>query len=529
MNTPINNFYLTTAIAYTNGPPHFGHAYEIICADILARYHTLFNKNVFFTTGTDEHGTKISDTAKSLNISPIELCDKYVLEFQNLYKMLNINTNKFIRTTGENHKAIAKLVWANAKQDIYFGEYTGWYCVREERFFTETEAKNYDYIDQSSGKPLIKRAESSYFFRLSKYQDAIINHILNNPDFILPQSSREEILTRLTTDKLEDLSISRTKLVMDWGIEIDDEHVMYVWFDALINYLSVIDYPNGTNFMFWPANIHLIGKDICWFHTVIWSAMLMSVNLTLPKTILAHGFVNDIKGYKMSKSIGNVIDPIKLLEKYDPDVIRMYLAYTTNIGADLNVSMTDIDIIHDSLLAAKFSNLANRCLVLTTKLNNNVIPEGNCTELFSIDTLKTEIYEKLKLFKIKDILGMLFSHLDIINKYLTDLQPWLQKESYLNVLRTILEGIYIIGTFLSPFIPNTINKLCGFMNINTCDNFDNLTWNNLKPGAKLNDYTMLFKKIKTRFDITEIEKQNEKIKIEQRKLEKKNKKLNNKK
>jgi len=526
-----NNFYLTTAIAYTNGSPHFGHAYEIICADILARYHKLFDKNVFFTTGTDEHGTKISETAKSLNMLPIELCDKYVMEFQKLYKMLNINIDKFIRTTDENHKDVAKLCLAKAMEnsDIYFGEYIGWYCVREERFFTETEAKTCNYVDPVSKKPLTKSSEPSYFFKLSNYQDRIIEHILHNPNFILPSSSREEILNRLTTDKLEDLSISRTKSVMDWGIEIDEDNVMYVWFDALINYLSVIDYPNGENFMFWPANIHLIGKDICWFHAVIWPAMLMSFNLALPKTILAHGFVNDINGHKMSKSIGNVIDPVKLLEKYNPDVIRMYLAYATNIGSDLNISITDIDIVHDSLLAAKFSNLANRCLVLTTKLNSNMIPESDGTELFSIDTLKTEIHENLELFKTKDIISILFTHLDIVNKYLTDLQPWLQKGSYLNVLRTVLEGIYIIGIFLSPFIPETINKLCEFMNSDMCSDINNLTWNNLKTGNNLNEYEMLFKKMKTRHEITEEEKEIEKQKVELRRLEKKNRKNNNKK
>jgi methionyl-tRNA synthetase len=281
--------------------------------------------------------------------------------------------------------------------------------------------------------------------------------------------------------------------------------------------------------MFWPANIHLIGKDICWFHAVIWPAMLMSFNLALPKTILAHGFVNDINGHKMSKSIGNVIDPVKLLEKYNPDVIRMYLAYATNIGSDLNVSMIDIDIVHDSLLAAKFSNLLNRCLVLTTKLNNNMIPESDGTELFSIDTLKTEIHENLELFKTKDIISILFTHLDIVNKYLTDLQPWLQKGSYLNVLRTVLEGIYIIGIFLSPFIPETINKLCEFMNSDMCSDINNLTWNNLKTGNNLNEYEMLFKKMKTRHEITEEEKEIEKQKVELRRLEKKNRKNNNKK
>ena len=525
MNTR-SNFYLTTAIAYMNGSPHCGHAYEIICADILARYNKLYNKNVFFTNGADCFGSKISETAQSLNISPMSLCDKYVAEFQNLNKMLNINVDRFIRTTDENHKNVAKLIWSKVVEngDIYFGNYTGWYNTREQKFVTETEATNCNYIDLGSGKPLTKYSEPSYFFKLSSYQDAIINHILNNPNFILPLNCREEILTRLTTEKLEDLSISRTKKVMDWGIEIDDDNVMYVWFDALINYLSVIDYPNGSNLMFWPTNIHFIGKDICWFHAVIWTGMLMSVKLELPRCILAHGFVNDINGHKMSKSVGNVINPIELLEKYDPDIIRIYLAYATNIGSDLNVSELDMITFHDHQLVAKFSNLVNRCLVLITKLNENMIPNDNIIELFSLDNLKLEIHNKLDTFKLKDILHIIFSHLDIVNKYLTESQPWLKKNDYLSVLGTILEAIYILGHFLFPFIPGTINKLFGFLGVNMCDNIDNLTWNNLKSGYKLNDYTILFKQIKTRIEITEIEKQNNKLRIEQIKIEKKNRK-----
>ncbi len=527
MDNQNNNFYLTTAINYTNGSPHCGHAYEIICADILARYHKLYNKQVFFSTGSDEHGMKISETAKLFNMEPIELCNKYVAEFQNLNKMLNINEDAYIRTTDKAHMDIAKIIWDKVVKngDIYFGEYNGWYDMVDEKFITETEAAKCDYIDVRTGKSLAKRSEPCYMFKLSSYQNAIIDHINNNPDYIKPLERRDEILMRLTTEKLEDLSISRTKKAMDWGIEIDDEHVMYVWFDALINYLSVIGYPDDTNFKFWPANIHLIGKDICWFHTVIWTAMLMSLKLELPTTILAHGFVNDSEGHKMSKSIGNVIDPTELLENYDPDVLRIYLAQATNIGPDLNISEADMISVYDHQLVAKFSNLVNRCLVLITKLNNGQIPAGNITLLFGIETLKNDIYNKLTTFKTKDILSTIYLHLDIVNKYFSDLQPWLMQNSYLCVLRTVLEAIYILGHFLFPFMPKTMEKLFGFIGVNMCNNINDLTWNNLNSDTKLNEFSILFKQIgKTRNKLTAEEKQIEKLKIEQIRIDKKNRK-----
>lgn len=492
----MSTYYLTTAINYTNGSPHFGHAYEITCADIIARYKTIYGHKVYFVTGTDEHGQKIAETAKKNNIEPIDLCNKYVGEFLNLNQLLNISNNRFIRTTSDDHKNVAKLVWATAMNngDIYSGTYTGWYNIKEEQFVTESEARKTNYCDPSTNTPLHKRSEPTFYFKLGKYKNRIIEHIKTHPNFILPHTISEEILIRLESGPLEDLSISRIKSNMDWGIDIDNsEHVMYVWFDALTNYLTGVNFPNTSS---WPPSLQIIGKDISWFHAVIWSGMLMSIGMRLPQTILAHGFVNDICGLKMSKSVGNVIDPIQLLEKYHPDCIRMYLANLTNMGPDLNVSETGLIEFHDTQLAAKFSNLVHRCFSLTDKLMNSIIPIVDGIELFNVNDLITDIENELSNYNLKNITSMIFTHLDIINKYITDSKPWNKNDGYLIVIKTSLESLYIMAHFIHPFMPYITNKLFGFFGVDMI-NLHELNWNNL-GGKKINKFEILFKQIETK-------------------------------
>ncbi|EKX49004.1 hypothetical protein GUITHDRAFT_46085, partial [Guillardia theta CCMP2712] len=311
-------FFLTTAIAYLNGVPHIGHAYEAITADIIARYYRSLGCKVFFLTGSDEHGQKIAATASTNGEAEIELCDRHVKIFADLYDKLDISFDRFIRTSSDDHKKVACHIFEEVLRagDIYLGNYSGWYNVREETFVPEgkaREAENMNFTDPVTGLPLKKLEEPSYFFRLSR-QDQVKKHILSHPDFIQPTNARNEILQRLELP-LRDLSISRTSF--SWGIPVpnDSKHVMYVWFDALINYLSGVDWPDGARSSNWPCDVHLIGKDIMWFHSVIWPSMLLSAGVQLPTRIYGHGFVNDRLGRKMSKSLNNVEDPFALLER----------------------------------------------------------------------------------------------------------------------------------------------------------------------------------------------------------------------
>lgn len=337
-------YYITTAINYTNGPAHMGHAYEAATADVIARFHRLTgagespSKPTYFVTGADEHGQKIANTAAELGKEPIDICNQYVTGFQVLKQRTLITYDDYVRTTSPRHKRTAQELWrrCDAAGDIYLDNYSGWYNIREETFVTENDAALSDYKDPTSGVPLKQVEEASYFFKMSKYNDLLIKHIEDNPEFILPERHRNQILQRLRSDGLRDLSISRT--TFKWGIHVpegfDPDHVMYVWMDALSNYLTGVN-GLGANEdgslpgleKFWPADVHIIGKDILWFHTVIWPCLLMSAGVALPKTIFAHGFVNDKEGKKMSKTMGNVIDPHDMLDKFDVDTFRWWVWY----------------------------------------------------------------------------------------------------------------------------------------------------------------------------------------------------------
>lgn len=316
------------------------HAYEAITSDCIARYARLSGKypgGVFFATGSDEHGQKIATTAESEGRAPIDVCNTYVTGFQCLNQRMLISNNYYVRTTSEKHKRTARQLWRLCAEagDIYLDTYEGWYNVREETFVSDTDAAATDYKDPTSGQPLTKMKEESYFFRMSKYHDILVKHIEQEVDFVQPESYRKFILTRLASDPMRDLSVSRK--TFNWGISVphgfDEQHVMYVWVDALSNYLTAVDalqVDEGDHHLhkMWPANVHVIGKDILWFHVVIWPCLLMSANVPLPKTVFAHGFVNDKEGKKMSKSMGNVVDPHDMLDKYPVDTFRWYVLNT---------------------------------------------------------------------------------------------------------------------------------------------------------------------------------------------------------
>ena len=500
----MEKFYLTTAINYTNGPPHIGHAYEAIVADCLSRYHRISGKEVFFLTGSDEHGQKIADTAASLGITPQRLCDRHVAEFQSLNQQLAISNDGYIRTTSDTHKELAQLIWTKVadNDDIYLGNYQGWYSKREERFLTETEAKEMNYLD--GDKPLIRTSESSYFFRLSKYQQQIIDHLNDHPEFIFPPEKRTEILERLKQPLL-DLSISRTSF--DWGIPIPDrfqgrvddgrQHVFYVWFDALTNYLSGIDWPDDH----WPADLQLIGKDIIWFHAVIWPAMLLSAGIPLPKRIVCHGFVNGPDDRKMSKTWGNVVDPIELLQRYPSDSLRYFVLRECSFGQDFSFSESSLIARHNNELAATFGNLVSRVLNLTEKYSQGRIPDAESIPIFDLVALVKQIDRCFNTQEIEKVLQEVFSKLTLLNKWLTEQAPWSSRqedrteEQRQRMIRTLLEGVYILAHFLEPFIPTAIAELFSRLGRKSTT-IPLLSWSNLEAGGAIVVGESLFPRIR---------------------------------
>ena len=491
-------FYITTAINYTNGSPHMGHTYEIIVADCIARYARLMQRNVFFLTGSDEHGQKIADTAAAQNLQPIDLCNKYVREFQDLNRKLKVTPDFYIRTTSEQHKLTATSVWtrALAAGDIYLGRYEGWYNKREERFLSETEARSMDYKD--GDVPLVKTSEPSYFFRLSKYQDRIINHIKSNPEFIFPKERQAEILNRLK-EPLLDLSISRT--TFDWGIpvpnnssdttETTEMHVMYVWFDALTNYLSA-----GT---IWPPTIHLIGKDILFFHAVIWPAMLMSIGLELPKHIVCHGFINGPDGRKMSKSWQNVVDPVDIIGKYSSDTLRYFLLREGSFGEDFNFSESRLKSRYESELMNNLGNLVQRVLKLAEKYCDSKVPnveDGAVAQVFDLEYVLERIRRASLSFDFQTVAAIVLELTSSLNGWLQNVAPWRSNDDVKrnNAIRTCLEGLYVLAHLYMPVIPGASEEILRRLG-KPCSTLPELSWNNLTSGVELQTGDVLFPKL----------------------------------
>ena len=384
-----SRFYITTPIYYPNGEPHLGHIYTTVAADTVARYHRLMGDETFFLTGTDEHGVKMVKTAYALETTPKELADQMAGVFQSLWKELKISNDDFIRTPEDRHHQTVQYVVNKllANEDIYLGAYTGWYDEGQEEFVTETTAKERDYKSEISGKPLTKYEESTYFFRLKKYVPQILAYIESHPEFIQPESRRNEVVSKLKAG-VDDLSISRASL--EWGIKMpnDSRHVVYVWIDALTNYITALGYgrPGHDQLMqkFWPANVHLIGKEIMWFHTVYWPAMLFSLGLPLPKTVFAHGWWTS-NGKKMSKTMNNFIglEQLRTLSAtYSFDAVRYYMLRAGTFGNDLDWSDREFEAAYDDL-SKKLGNCLNRTTNMTTRYRDNTVPAA--TELSDLD------------------------------------------------------------------------------------------------------------------------------------------------
>ena len=426
-------FYITTAISYPNGRPHIGHAYEVIATDAIARYHRLAGRDVFFLTGTDEHGLKMAQAARARDIAPIALADEMSGYFQEMARALNISNDRFIRTTEPAHYAASQALWRamQANGDIYSGRYEGWYSVRDEAFYDEKELIEGEGGQRLSpqGTPVEWTVEESWFFRLSAYADRLLAHYDAHPDFIRPESRRNEVVS-FVKGGLSDLSISRTSF--DWGVPVPDAdgHVMYVWVDALTNYLTAAGYPGDSDRYdrYWPADLHVIGKDIVRFHAVYWPAFLISAKLPVPKQVFGHGFVLN-RGEKMSKSVGNVVDPIGMAETYGVDQLRYFLLREVSFGQDGSYSHEAIVTRANADLANGLGNLAQRCLSMIAKNCGGVVPVAALTAhdeaiVATVDACWTEARDHLGDLALHRALESIWEAVSAANGYFADEAPW---------------------------------------------------------------------------------------------------------
>ncbi len=475
MSAP-NTFYITTPIYYVNDVPHIGHAYTTVAADVLARYWRLRGRDVFFLTGLDEHGQKVQQAAAKAGIDPQAHCDKLAPQFQTLWKRLNISNDAFIRTTDAPHKSVVQLYLQDlyGKQLIYKDDYTGWYCTFDERFWTEKDVT--DGLCPDCKRPVEQLSEHNYFFKMGQYQDRLIEHIKQHPNFIRPESRRNEVLGFLQTQKLGDLSISRPKSRLSWGIELpfDKDYVTYVWFDALVNYVSALEYlrPTPSRDQYWPASVHLIGKDILTTHAVYWSTMLMALNLPLPETIFAHGWWT-VDGEKISKSRGNVVDPNKMVDEFGADAFRYFLFREVPFGQDGDFSQPAMVTNINSDLANGIGNLLSRTLTMIERFANGTIPAGGTPALPELEALiaatATSLPERIDqgftALAFRENLQAIWELIGLCDEYIDKAAPWQlaknpDNHTRLNtVLNTASRALRLLSVLMYPYMPQTAVQL----------------------------------------------------------------------
>ncbi|MEG8229593.1 methionine--tRNA ligase [Candidatus Rickettsia tasmanensis] len=504
-----NTYYITTPIYYVNDVPHIGHAYTSVASDIIARFMRLRGFDVMFLTGTDEHGQKVEKAAINKNIDPQKFTDQTSKSFRHLMTAMHISNDDFIRTTEYRHKEAVAVFWQKLLDNgtIYEGFYEGWYAVRDEAFFDESELTSDGLAP--TGAPVEWVKEPSYFFNLSKWQDKLLEFYEANPDFIRPISRRNEVISFVKSG-LKDLSVSRT--TFNWGIKVpnNEKHVIYVWLDALANYISALGYfDEQSNYgKFWPADLHVVGKDILRFHAVYWPAFLMAAEVPLPKTIMAHGWWTN-EGQKISKSLGNTIDPIKLIDEFGVDQVRYFLMREVTFGADGNFARSNLITRINSELSNKIGNLLQRTTSFVYKNNDAKVPlltQGVIDKIYELPILKTAskfVEQNILLMdktEINKILENIINLAEEANIYIDSKAPWNLKKTdpdkTLEVLYALLEVLRYIAIMLLPFIPSSANKMLDQLGVNKEERlFKHLIRDyTLTAGSNILEPTIIFPK-----------------------------------
>ena len=514
-------YYLTTAIAYASGKPHIGNTYEIIMADAIARYKRMKGFDVFFQTGTDEHGQKIEEKAKKANMEPQQYVDKIAQEIRNVFDLMNVSYDKFIRTTDKDHELqVQKIFEKLYKQgDIYKSEYEGWYCTECEAFFTDNQLVDGKCPD--CGREVHREKEESYFFRMSKYANQLMEYIESHPQFIQPESRKNEMINNFLKPGLQDLCVSRTSF--KWGIPVtfDPKHVVYVWIDALSNYITGIGYDCDGNSSeqfnkYWPADLHLIGKDIIRFHTIYWPIMLLALGLPLPKQVFGHPWMLFGED-KMSKSRGNVIYADDLVHFFGVDAVRYFVLSEMPFAQDGSITWQLVMERINSELANVYGNLVNRTIAMTNKYFNGQLTDPDCFEELDqqlIDTCKqtvTKYYEKMDQLRVADAIDTVFDLLRRSNKYIDETSPWTlakqpENKARLNtVLYNLLESIRVASVLLTPFMPETSKEVFRQINTEKTDFASIETWGNYENNNKVVETTnVLFARVDEKKTMDEI-------------------------